>query len=213
MGARCVPPCHGARDIVQDSQSTYDAEAQLLAAFCQGDRAAARELTQTYGPRAYAQAYRRVGHQGEAEDIAQEAMLRLWNIAPNWKTGEARISTWLYRVVDNLATDLMRKKSRATTDIDDIAEPASEDPSSAAQVMQRHRLEALNQALETLPEAQRHAFELRHLEGHSNPDIAHHMGQSVRGVESLIARAKRSITALLAPRKNELGYSYDDAEL
>lgn len=198
---------------MHDTPSAYDTEAAMLAAFCAGDRDAARHLTQTYGPRAYAQAYRRLGHQGEAEDIAQEALVKLWHIAPKWQAGQARISTWLYRVVDNLVIDLTRKKHRATTDIDAIAEPASTGPSSAQQMMRTHRLMALNEALETLPKAQRHAFELRHFEGQSNPDIAQHMGQSVRGVESLIARAKRNLTTLLAPRKNELGYSYDDTEL
>lgn len=196
-----------------DTDTQYHQEAALLAAFCNGDRNAARELTQTHAPRAYAVAYRRVKHQGVAEDIAQEAMLRLWKIAPDWQEGQALISTWLYRVVDRLAIDHLRKHSRSQTPLEDISEPTSDAPSAAQTIMQGTRRAVLEEALMTLPEAQRHAFELRHLEGHSNPDIAAELGQSVRAVESLIARAKRNISALLAPRKKELGYDYDTTDL
>ena len=85
----------------------------LLIAFGNGDAAAARELTLRLTPRVLAFAARMLGgDRGEAEDVAQEAMLRLWRIAPDWRMGEAKVTTWLYRVVANLCVDRRRRRGR-----------------------------------------------------------------------------------------------------
>ena len=68
---------------------------------------------------------------------------------------------------------------------------------------------ALDAALMALPERQRQAVVLRHLEGLANPEIAEIMGLGVEAVESLTARGKRNLALALAGRKDELGY--DDA--
>ena len=82
----------------------------LLGLYGNGDRRAARELTVRLTPLAFRVALRMLGDRAEAEDIAQEAMLRLWKVAPDWRRGEARVSTWLYRVVMNAAHDLRRRQ-------------------------------------------------------------------------------------------------------
>ena len=70
-----------------------DTDAALLAAFAAGDRMAAGQLTTRLGPRVFGLALRLLGDRAEAEDVAQEAMLRLWRIAPDWRHGEARVTT------------------------------------------------------------------------------------------------------------------------
>ncbi len=77
----------------------------LLRRFALGDVAAARALTLRLTPRVHAHAVRLLGDRAEAEDVTQEALLRLWRIAPDWREGEAQVTTWLYRVTANLATD------------------------------------------------------------------------------------------------------------
>mgnify|MGYP000271237850 FL=1 len=107
----------------------------LLALFANGDAGAARALTLRFTPRALAHAQRVLGDAAEAEDVAQEAMMRLWRMAPDWRAGEAQLGTWLYRVVANLCTDRLRK--RRTVDIDSLPERADKSPSADARLQQQ----------------------------------------------------------------------------
>ena len=157
-------------------------EAALLARYARGDAAAVRALTLRLTPRAYAQAMRLLGDRAEAEDVAQDAMMRLWKIAPDWRAGEAKVTTWLYRVVAYLCTDRLRRSPRGPLALNEVA------------------------ALATLPERQRMAVMLRHFEGATNPEIAERLGVSVEAVESLTARGKRALAAALKGQAAALGY-------
>ena len=176
----------------------------LLELYAQGDPAAARALTLRLGPLAYRLALRKLRDAAEAEDVAQEALLRLWKIAPDWRAGEAKVSTWLYRVVSNLATDRLRK--RRNVGLDEAPEIADDRASALEDLIVRDRMAALDEALEQLPERQRLAVTLRHIEGLSNPEIAEALETGVEAVESLTARAKRALSALLSGRREELGF-------
>ncbi|MCV2893007.1 RNA polymerase sigma factor [Lentibacter sp. XHP0401] len=179
----------------------------LLLMFAGGDEYAAGALNARLTPVVLAHAYRLLGDRAEAEDIAQEAMLKLWRVAPEWRMGEAKVTTWLYRVVANACTDRLRK--RRTIDIDSVAEPEDGAPSAADRIQDRSRAEALQEALGQLPDRQRQAVVLRHIEGLSNPEIAQIMDLKVEAVESLTARGKRALKAVLEGRKDELGYDDD----
>ena len=65
----------------------------LLRAYARGEERAAGILTARLLPRVYAHALRLLGDTAEAEDVAQEAMMRLWRVAPHWRAGEAKVST------------------------------------------------------------------------------------------------------------------------
>lgn len=179
----------------------------LLVAFGNGDRAAARELTMRLTPRIVGFATRMLGDRSEAEDVAQDAMLRLWKVADEWRQGEAKVTTWLYRVVSNLCTDRLRR--RRTVGIDTISEPLDDTPGVEARMVQAQRQIALKEALQTLPDRQRQAVVLRHIEGVANPEIAEVMDISVEAVESLTARGKKALASALAGRRGELGYEDD----
>ncbi|PRX35087.1 RNA polymerase sigma-70 factor, ECF subfamily [Meinhardsimonia xiamenensis] len=187
----------------QDCLSDVTDEA-LLVAYGNGDREAARALTLRLAPRLYAHAVRMLADPAEAEDVTQEAMLRLWRIAPQWRQGEARVSTWLYRVVVNLCTDRLRR--RRGVGLDGIDEPQDERPGAERRLLDQARARALSDALAELPERQRMAVLLRHIEGLGNPEIAEIMDISVEAVESLLARGKRALARILADRREELGY-------
>ena len=180
----------------------------LLLLFARGDGDAARVLTGRLLPRVYHQARRMLGDQSEAEDVAQEAMMRLWRIAPDWQQGGAKVTTWLYRVTANLCTDRLR--SRRGSALDDIDEPSDPAPGMEQRLQRRARADALQQALDDLPDRQRQAVVLRHLEGLGNPEIAEIMEISTEAVESLTARGKRALAEALAGRKEELGMTEDD---
>lgn len=185
----------------------------LLARYGAGDAAAARALTARLVPRVLGYAARLLGgDRAEAEDIAQEAMLRLWRAAPGWRPGEARVSTWLYRVVTNLATDRLRARGRrggGPVALDQAPEPADDAPGVLSRLVEDQRMAALYAALAGLPDRQREAVVLRHIEGLANPEIAEILGVGVEAVESLTARGKRALAAALAGRREELGYDGD----
>lgn len=176
----------------------------LLLAFAAGDRLVARDLVARLAPRILAVTRRLLRDAAEAEDVTQEALLRLWRIAPDWQPGGAQPATWLYRVAVNLATDRLRR--RRGVGIDEIEEPAEEAPSALEVMMQADRMSALDAALACLPERQRAAVVLRHIEGLSNPEIAAMLDLGVEAVESLTARGKRRLAELLAGRRAELGF-------
>ncbi|MBT8155972.1 RNA polymerase sigma factor [Epibacterium ulvae] len=179
----------------------------LLVLFGNGDRAAAVRLTQRFAPRALGVAMRMLGNRAEAEDITQDAMMRLWRMAPDWQPGQAQVSTWLFRVVTNLCIDLKRRQRGGTLDLDAIPEPADKTCGAMDHLQDKARRDALQEALMHLPVRQRQAVVLRHIEELSNPEIAEIMDIGVEAVESLTARAKRGLANALASRKEELGYT------
>ncbi len=177
----------------------------LMLLFAQGDASAARILSARLLPRVLNHAARVLGDRAEAEDVAQEAMLRLWRVAAKWQSGGAKPSTWLYRVTANLAVDRLRRAGRAVG-LDESDEPADDSPGAEEQMMRVGRMAALDAALAQLPERQRQAVVLRHIEGLSNPEIAEVLETGVDAVESLTARGKRALAKALAGQKEALGY-------
>ena len=183
------------------------ADEELVVLYANGDADAARILAQRLVPRLLGYAGRLLADRAEAEDIAQEAMLRLWRVAPDWRQGKAKVSTWLYRVVTNLCTDRLRARKRRQTDaLDQVAEPEDSAPGVVASLIEADRMAALTAALAQLPDRQREAVVLRHIEGLKNPEIAEILQIGVEAVESLTARGKRALTAALAGHRQTLGY-------
>lgn len=176
---------------------------ELLTLYASGDQSAARELMLRHAPRVLALATRMLRDVNEAEDVTQEAMLRLWKIAPDWRTGEAKISTWLYRVASNLCTDHLRK--RRGVGLDQAPEIADETPMVETQLMTADRGEALRIAVDRLPERQRLAINLRHFQELANPEIAEILETSVEAVESLLSRGRRTLAADLEKHRASLG--------
>lgn len=192
-------------DMRADASLDAASDEALLARYGAGDPAAARALAARLVPRLIAVAARMLGgDRAEAEDVTQETMLRLWRMAPGWQTGRARVSTWAYRVTVNLATDRLRRRRGVA--LDAAPEPEDGAPEAWERMAEAERLRALDAALAGLPERQRQAVVLRHIEGLSNPEIAEILDLGVEAVESLTARGKRSLAQALAGKREELGY-------
>lgn len=185
-----------------------DRDAVLLAAYARGDAAAARALADRHLPRLLSYATRMLrGDRAEAEDVAQDTMLRLWRIAPDWRAGEAQVSTWLYRVATNLCTDRLRRAGRrGAVALEDAPEPEDEGPGVEARLIAGERMAALQAALDSLPERQRQAVIMRHIEGLSNPEIAAVMDTGIEAVESLTARGRRALAERLAGKRADMGF-------
>lgn len=188
--------------------SDMDPHAALLARYAEGDPAAARLLAAELTPRLYAHSLRVLGDRAEAEDVVQDAMVRLWRIAPEWRSGEAKVTTWLYRVVANLCTDRLRR--RRTVPLEGAGELRDQGLSAVQMMQQQARFDALQAALASLPDRQRQAVVLRHIDGLANPEIAAILDVGVEAVESLTARGKRALTKVLAEQRDALGFEDDE---
>ena len=189
-----------------DQLSGMDDNALLLA-YANGTPQAAQILTERLMPKIFTQAFHRIRNKADAEDIAQEALLRLWRIAPDWQQDNAKVSTWLYQVVTNLCVDRLRNKNHEH--LDSIPEPKDTRPNATDVIQDQSRANALYHALAKLPDHQREAVAMRHLEGLSNPEIADNLQLSTEAVESLIARGKQKLSKILQYQKSELGYQDD----
>jgi RNA polymerase sigma-70 factor (ECF subfamily) len=195
-----------------NSPTDTTAEAALLKAYADGESAAAQALAQRFTPLVYAHACRMLNDRAEAEDVAQDAMLRLWKQAPHWDVaGAASVRTWLYRVTANLCIDRLRKTR--PDGLPDAFEIADASPSVETRMQNDARRMALEDALMQLPDRQRQAVVLRHIDGLGNSEIAQIMDIGPRAVESLTARGKRTLTALLGGQRKTLGYTDDTAQI
>jgi RNA polymerase sigma-70 factor (ECF subfamily) len=195
------------KSLMQFNELSGMSDHALLEAYVNGIPGASKVLTDRFMPKIFAQAFHRILNEADADDITQEAMLRLWRIAPNWEQGNAKISTWLYKIVNNLCVDRMRQ--RKTEHLEAVSEPIDNRQNVTDSILNKSRANALYSALARLPVRQREAVSMRHLEGISNPEIAEKLELSIRAVESLIARGKRTLSETLQSQKSEIGYQND----
>ncbi|WP_207004572.1 RNA polymerase sigma factor [Trinickia mobilis] len=172
-----------------------DPDAELIARVGRADPAAVRTLVARKLPRVLALAARLLGDRNEAEDVAQEAFMRAWKQAPHWREGEARFDTWLHRVALNLCYDRLR--AHRETLVDEIPDQADPGAAPDAELEARTRGEQVRAALAALPARQREALVLTYYQELSNLEAAGLMGISVDALESLLARARRSMRAQL----------------
>ena len=174
---------------------TGETDDVLLVRFAAGDQSAARKLAERHTGRVLAVATRMLNNPTEAEDVAQEALLRAWKNAADWRPGEAKFSTWLHKVAVNLCYDRLRK--RRTKPLEDAPEPVDDRASAQATMEAGDRVAILQAAMMELPERQRAAIQLSHYEEKSNPETAEILEISVEAVESLLSRGRRALRKAL----------------
>jgi RNA polymerase sigma-70 factor (ECF subfamily) len=172
-----------------------DSDEALMAKVAKGDERAFRELARRHLPAMLGLARRILGNAADAEDVAQEAMLRVWTHAPRWQP-LALLRTWLSRVVVNLCLD--RKRRAAWVDLEAAGELADPSPGAAETAEAAEREKLLAAAIENLPARQRAAIVLSYTEGMSNAQVAEILDTTVSAVETLLVRGKQNLRRALA---------------
>lgn len=192
----------------QDPQPSQrvDPDADILLRLARGHPDALSQLMDRHLAAIKSSALYMLGDEMMAEDIAQEVFLRAWKQAPKWQSGQAKFSTWLYRVTKNLCYDCLRKKTEIHTDT--VPEMVDERPEALQTLTacEQHNTQKtkIEQALDTLPERQRMAITLCHYRDMSQLEAADIMEIGVRAYESLLARARKNLREQLSQHKTEL---------
>lgn len=179
---------HPVNDTISDEE--------LVARVAAGDRVAYGALVTRHLDRTVTVARRILASAAEAEDVAQEAFLRLWQHAGRFRPGEARFTTWFYRITSNLCLDHRRK--RTALPLEAAGDPADPTPDQHAVLERARTARAVAAAVEGLPERQRAAIALTYDAGLSNAEAARALDITIGAMETLLVRARRSLRSALA---------------
>ena len=172
---------------------------QLMLKLSRQDMSALGELVQRHQQRVLELAFRTLGKWDLAEDVAQEAFLRVHRAAGSYKP-KAKFTTWLYRIVVNLCLDERRRGARNGTSLDDvILEPQGKPDCDVTEKKEIAQL--VRDAVNGLPERQRLTLVLHRYEGLSHRQIAEITGWSGSAVESLLVRAYANLREKLSKMK------------
>jgi len=175
-------------------------DTELMARLARGDVSAIGELARRHQGRALELAFRTLGHWDLAEDVAQEAFMRLYRAAKTYQP-QARFTTWLYRIVVNLCLDEQRRLAKAAVPLESVVSqglPASqENPAEKKELT-----ELVEAAVQGLPDRQRLTVVLHRYDGLSHAEISEITGWSESAVESLLVRAYANLREKLAKLKN-----------
>jgi RNA polymerase sigma-70 factor, ECF subfamily len=182
----------GGRDSGVD---TLGVDASLLAASARRDQKAFSTLVARHYPVVYRVVWRLMNGHSDAEDVTQEAFLRLWNNPTQLREAGA-LRGWLIRVASNLVTDRFRRSPKMnSTGTDEIVDNRMAAPDA---IDRQHVSRKIDAALATLPERQKLALTLVQFEQLSNAAAADVLEISVDALESLLSRARRGLKEQLA---------------
>jgi RNA polymerase sigma-70 factor (ECF subfamily) len=153
------------------------------------------ELVDRYSGLAYRVALRVVGNHHDAEDVAQEALVGAWQQLPNFRA-QSTFSTWLYRIVTHRALNRVQRQHPSNS-LDVIGDVADACAGPAVRLERDLMKDAVTDAIQALPPAQRITVVLHHLEGLSYAEVAAVTDSSVAAVRSHLFRARRTLGVAL----------------
>ena len=153
------------------------------------------ELVDRYSGLAYRVALRVVGNHHDAEDVAQEALVAAWQQLPNFRA-HSSFSTWLYRIVTHRALNRVQRQHPSSS-LDVIGDVADACAGPAMRLERDLMKDAVTDAIQALPPAQRITVVLHHLEGLSYAEVAAVTDSSVAAVRSHLFRARRTLGVAL----------------
>ena len=178
-------------EFMSEEKSTFNDE-NLLKLIIAGDHSAFSELVIRHTKKYYSIAYRVLFNRDDAEDLVQEAFLKIWKNPENWNSSRnVKFTTWFYRVVINLCLDYKKKNKFDTSN--NYNEIESHSNTQDGIIDTKRRQELLDKYLLQLPERQQIALNLCFYEGVSNKEAAEIMDINLKALQSLIVRAKTNL--------------------
>ena len=171
----------------------------LMAGIAQGDRVAFRRLMERHGARMLATAQKILGSARDADDVVQDAFIKVWSQAGRWQSLEtAQFSTWIHRVILNQCID--RKRKRGFQPLEDAGDPAFDGPDGFDTLAVKSLARVLGDAIDALPDRQAEALRAYYYAELTAPDAAEIMEMSLSAYEALLFRARRALKSILAAR-------------
>ncbi|HEU4389616.1 MAG TPA: sigma-70 family RNA polymerase sigma factor [Blastocatellia bacterium] len=177
-----------------DTLTAIGTDEELVVLVSRGDHSAFELLVKRYQEQALRTAFRFVGDRYEAEDLAQEAFVRIYQRAGSYQP-IASFKTWFYQILGNLCRDWIKRKKPVC--FDECDDPVAEDDPDLT-LERKQRQDAVLRAITGLPTNQRLALVMCHYEGLSYDEAARSLSLSRKSIESLLVRAKRSLRRDLA---------------
>ncbi len=172
-----------------------------MAALALGENSAAVTFVRRYQRRVFGLAYSMVGDTGVAEDVAQEAMLRVWRHAPVFDPRRGSVASWVLTITRNLAIDALRLRRAVPTDPDDFAAAAGvgsgRDPEDVARNVDARRI--VRDALRVLPAEQRRAVVLAAVYGRTAQEISDSEGIPLGTAKTRIRTALMRLRSAVEP--------------
>ena len=165
-------------------------ERDLVARCRRGEEAAFRELVERYSPMVFALAARLVQAPQRPEDIAQETFLRVHRGLPYFR-GDARLSTWIYRIVSNVAFEARGREHRRDVSLDDASAPVARPALRDRAFSDIELRDRLDKAMARLPAHYRLLVHGHSVKGVTYEDLAEGLGMPVGTVKTHLFRAKR----------------------
>jgi RNA polymerase sigma-70 factor (ECF subfamily) len=187
----------------QHAAKDYD----LMARIAEGDHNAFRIFVSLHLRRTVRFAAQMTGSADDAEDIAQIAMLKLWDHAASW-TPEAKVTTWLHRITYNACIDHLRREKRRSKYHYDAGTllDRHDDGTAEKNLLKAGKESCVRDALAELPERQKAALILCYYDGTSQREAADILAISEKAVESLLYRARETMRRRLEKMLQERGY-------
>lgn len=173
---------------------------QIIGRVRGGETRLFEELVRRYQGQVYGMAARLVGGRGDAEDVAQEAFLKAFRGLEGFK-GDAKFSTWLYRITWNVCTDWLRrnrKPGRRPSSIDETPEVADSRVDVAGSLVESERREEIRRALDGLPDKYRSVVTLMYFQKMSYDQISAVLGLPLKTIETRLYRARRMLREALS---------------
>ena len=168
-----------------------EVDAALLVRIAAGDEAAFRHFADRHVGRILRLAQSILGSAAEADEVVQEALLRVWRHAARWESARSQPGTWVHTIVTRLCVDRLRQRRHEPIDAaSDVADPA---PGALESLSSRREAQALRDALAFLPERQRAAVTLFYQEELPGAEAAETLGLNLRAFWSLLERARRAL--------------------
>jgi RNA polymerase sigma-70 factor (ECF subfamily) len=171
------------------------ADEDLISLLVEGDARAFATLYDRHGRAAYSLAYRMMGEKQAAEDLVQDALLKVWRGAESYRTERGSVRTWILSIVHNRGIDQLRSLAsrRRTQDRVEASAPTSQPSEAFAETWRNSQREQVREALSTLPPEQVKILELAYFSGYTHVEIAELLGLPLGTVKGRMRLGLRKI--------------------